>query len=213
MSGAIISARSWSPVRLSVSSWAMMASILSRSLDFAQTCPTSRRLASSSVLNTPESTVSRLPAALPPPVVSSGQKARYGQPYFRCSDPVGGDAELHHPVLDMVIQQFGIPLGEIPGVLCRIAPHRSLRRRHANHRGLAKEFADALERIRHSDTISARGELEDALVVRSRHTWEGEPSWGGRSAGGRAGPLGAACWPGTWAEGAGRSGHDLLCLR
>ena len=39
MSGAIASARSWSPVRLSASSWAMTASILSRSLDFAQTVP------------------------------------------------------------------------------------------------------------------------------------------------------------------------------
>jgi hypothetical protein len=45
------------------------------------------------------------------------------------------DAELHHPVLDVVVQGLGIPLGEIPGVRRRIVPHRPPGGWRADHAG------------------------------------------------------------------------------
>ena len=96
VSGAIALAKLWSPVRLSTSSWAITASILSRSLDFAQTAPASGTLVISSRLNTPESTVSRLPGALPPPVVSSGQKSAVRVAVFSRQSGRSG-CRAHHP--------------------------------------------------------------------------------------------------------------------
>ena len=76
------------------------------------------------------------------------------------------DAELHHPVLDMVIHWLGIPLCEVAGVLRWIVPHRSLGRRRADHRGLEKEVTDSFERIGHPETISPWLTSEVARGVR-----------------------------------------------
>jgi hypothetical protein len=93
-------------------------------------------------LNTPESTVSRLPGTLPPPARKRGAASRISAPR---SDPVGRDAELHHPVLNVVIHRFGIPLGETPGVLSRVMPHGPLRWWCADHGGHCLTSAPAAE--------------------------------------------------------------------
>ena len=80
------------------------------------------------------------------------------------------DAEFHHPVLNMVVQRLGIPLGEIPGVRRRIVPHRPLGWRRADHAGLAaEEIGDAAEGV-HAASLShrrsSRNQADDDLEVR-----------------------------------------------
>ncbi len=69
----------------------------------------------------------------------------------------------HQPI--RTIHRFGIPLGEIAGVLRLVMPHRPLGRRCADRRGLAKGIADALERIAHSETRSLGLTTEIALSI------------------------------------------------
>jgi hypothetical protein len=79
------------------------------------------------------------------------------------------DAEFHHPVLDMVVQRLGVPLGEFPGVRLRIVPQRPLRWRRADHAGLAaEEMGETAEGI-HAASLSHRRSSRNQADAQGDH--------------------------------------------